>query len=93
MEKRLDKLDEKLDKVLDKIEEINVTLAKNTSDLEYHILRTNQNEEMISELREEIKPLTKLQTKIEAIFSLVGKLSTGAGIIAGIVKAYYELKK
>lgn len=66
------------------ISEIKVEIAKNTKDLELHIYRTEQNEELIEHLRKEVEPLKeklvfwKQLTKFFGFISLLGIIITAA---------------
>lgn len=77
------------DKVLDKLIEIQVDIAEIRKDLNYHILRTGQNEEMIEIIAKEIKPI---QEHV-AFLKYSGKLITVLTAIAGVVVAYLQLNK
>ena len=64
------------------ISDIKVEVAKNTKDLELHIYRTEQNEELIDLLRKEVEPLKeklifwKQLTKFFVFLSILGAIVT-----------------
>lgn len=89
MEKRFDKLEEKLDKVLEEVGSINVTLARNTSDLEYHIKRTDLAEKHIQSLEAQVIPLKKKEAMIEGVFKLIGAIATALGLTIGAAKLFF----
>ena len=80
--------DEELKQTLEKINErlgsIDRSLIKNTGDLEKHILRTQQNEEMISLLRQDVAPIKKHVNMVEGGLKLLGIIS----VIVGILKSF-----
>lgn len=64
------------------ISDIKVEIAKNTKDLELHIYRTEQNEQLIEHLRKEVEPLKeklifwKQLTKLFLFLGVLGALAT-----------------
>lgn len=66
----------------DDISDIKVEIAKNTKDLELHIYRTEQNEQLIEHLRKEVEPLKeklifwKQLTKLFVFLGILGALAT-----------------
>jgi len=80
------RLENKLDHITETIGQINTTLAVNTKQLELHMLRTAQNEVMISKLDAKIEPLKKHAAMVDGGMKLLGFLSLLLGIGAAIVK-------
>jgi tetrahydromethanopterin S-methyltransferase subunit G len=80
VEKRLDKIEEKLDKVLEEVSSINVTMARNTADLEYHIKRTDL-------LEDQFKPIHTAYNRAEGIFKAIGVIGTVVGLVFAGIKA------
>lgn len=72
-----------LQSIKDDIGEIKVSQARTEIDLKHHILRTQQNEDAIKTLREEIKPLTAHVQR----WAGVGKGLTVTGTVIGIAAA------
>ena len=66
---------ERLDHVVDRLSEQDKVLARNTASLDYHILRTDQNEEMIEKLGEQME-LALLPVKVARVFMWVGGIIT-----------------
>lgn len=79
----LDKIFEKIDKIDDRLNNIDVSLVRQTVSLEEHIRRTNL-------LEEEIKPVKRHVLMVEAIFKIIGVLSV---CISVFVKLYEIWKK
>lgn len=82
MEKKLDKIEGKIDKLIDQVNEVNVTLAKNTESLILHEKRTDLAEQRIahiediilqkqveydSTLKELIKEISPIKSHVAAI--------------------------
>lgn len=84
MEKRFDKLEEKLDTVIDHIGHINVTLARNTKDLEHHIRRTEINEETLDLLKQEISPLKTAHAEAQGASKAVKAMWGVVGVLIGL---------
>lgn len=85
MEDKLNKIEEKIDKLDSRLDAIDVTLVRQHSSLEHHILRTQIAEENINILKKEIKPLYEHVVTINNIAKIISVLSALAGIYA-IVK-------
>jgi chromosome segregation ATPase len=86
--KLLEKLDEKLDKVEERLNNIDITLAKNTQSLDEHIRRTELAEEAIVIIKDELKPIQKHVTQVHTILQAIGFISILVSIVAGIVKIF-----
>jgi hypothetical protein len=82
----VDHLEEKVDKILEKVSTIETTLAVQGSVLEEHQRRSLANEENVSLLREDFKPIQRHVTLVEGGFKLLGIVSTIAGIATAIAK-------
>lgn len=87
--KKLDKLDEKLDKLDQRMDDITVIQAKQEVSLAHHIKRTDQNEELIKE----IKKLEEGDQAFKNKLLGAGKLVALLGVLAGIAKFLLELVK
>lgn len=79
-DERLERLEEKADKTLNQISNINVTLAEQHKQLEYHIYRTTLVEEHLKVLETELKPVQKHVTHMNGVLKLIGVLASLAGI-------------
>lgn len=76
----LDKLD-----ILDtRLDSVDKTLIKQEANLDKHIMRTDQNEIMIQEIFEQIKPIQKHINYVEGILKFIGVLSILTGIAVAI---------
>jgi uncharacterized protein with PhoU and TrkA domain len=82
-------MDEKLNKIADALVDMKVDLAEIRKDLNYHIMRTDQNDEKIELIAKEIKPI---QEHI-AFLRYSGKLVTILAAVAGAVVALIQLIK
>ena len=80
-DERNKRIEDKLDAVVDKLHEIDKTLVRNTESLEYHILSTQQNEDQIKALRDEIKPLANHVVVINWAVKAIVLIATVAGFI------------
>lgn len=78
---KVDKLDNKIDNIADDIVHIKVTSAKQQESLNYHIKRSDLNEENIEILREEVKPIKKHVDQVSGILKFLGVFSTILGIL------------
>lgn len=68
--------------------DINVTLAENTTQLAYHIKRTDQNETMIKLIQDDIKPLIKHKLLLDGMAKAVGVLFTIIGLILAAIEIF-----
>lgn len=73
---------DKLDKLDTRLNSIDVTLAKNTESLEYHIKRTDL-------LEKQIAPVVKHVNHVEGILRFFGLV----GVVAAILRACFEIYK
>jgi len=81
----LDKLD-----ILDgRLDSVDKTLIKQEANLDKHIMRTDQNEIMIQEIFEQIRPIQKHINYVEGILKFIGVLS----ILTGVAVAIKDLIK
>lgn len=76
MDKKMFKLLKRIDKRLDNLD---VTMAKNTTSLEIHVKRTDL-------LEAKLEPVEKHVAMMHGAFKLIGLLATLAGIGAAIVE-------
>jgi chromosome segregation ATPase len=86
----VEKIDVKLDKVDERLGSIDGTLIKQEASLEHHIYRTELNEKQLEILREEMKPLSKHVSFVNAVFRMVGIVATGLGLLIGVAKIATE---
>lgn len=73
--KSLDKLEQRMLDLADKMEQLNLTLVRNTNSLERHEYRTTLAEDNIRLLREEIRPIkthVQLMNSSAKIITVVG---------------------
>lgn len=89
MREQLDKIDEKVDRIESKISSIDVTLAKQSKDLEHHIYRTDLAETNIELLRNEIQPVKKHIAFMDASLKLIGALSSVFMFVMGVIKMFF----
>jgi hypothetical protein len=83
-EEEMARILDKLDRIDNKIHDIDKTLVRNTADLEKHMLRTEQNEEMIKIMSDDVKPIKKHVAHMEGALKLAGVVA----ILAGIAKSF-----
>lgn len=84
----ISKIDAKLDQIQNKIGSIDVTLARNTKDLEIHMMRTEQNEGMIKSLRDDLVPVKKHVLMVEAGLKVLGLIALCVTIVSGILRIF-----
>lgn len=77
----LKRLEDKVDKIADDIGEIKVTLARNTTTVEYHVKRSDIADENIQIIRNELGPIKEHVSKVKGALSL---LYTGAKVLAAL---------
>lgn len=75
MDDKFKRIEDKLDTVVEKIHSIDKTLERNTTSLEYHILRTNL-------LEADLKPIKSHVTLMNNIFKII--------IFFSIITAIYK---
>lgn len=75
------RIHEKLDKITEDINDIKVTMAKNTASLDYHIKRTDDLEMIV-------KKAQKAVFWIEGAMKLLGAIGFLIGAVAGLVKIF-----
>jgi hypothetical protein len=73
------KIDQKLEKIEDSIQEIKITLVRNTDSLEYHIRRTDL-------LEKNLEPVQTHVKHVEGVIKFIGIIALIAGIGASIMK-------
>lgn len=79
-EKYMDnKTDQKLDKIIDRMNNIDVTLGKQSVILEEHVKRTNL-------LEKKLEPIEKHVIMIQGVIKFIGLIAIFAGIIEGFIK-------
>jgi predicted nuclease with TOPRIM domain len=86
LKEALDKLDNKVDRLDQRLDEISERHITNSASLNEHIYRTELNEENISMLREEFKPIQKHIIMINGILKGIGFLAILIGMVEGVVK-------
>lgn len=77
---------EKLEKLDERLNSIDKTLERNTTSLEYHVMRTNQNEKLIEALKADLKPVEVHVQYMHGAFKLLGVLT----LIAGLLKIFIK---
>jgi hypothetical protein len=78
---RLDKIEGKLDEGRDRLSSVDVTLAKQASDLEYHIKRTDLLEAQVSRVADEVTPIKEHVQKFRGIvWFLVALAGVGSAL-------------
>ncbi len=82
----LDKLSNTGSNIKEDIEEIKITMAKNTASLEEHIRRSEAAEEALEVLKNELKPVKSFYDGI--IF--VGKIVAFLAVMASIIGVVFE---
>jgi archaellum component FlaC len=86
MQEQLDKIEEKVDRIEEKISNIDITLAKQSKDLEHHIYRTDLAESNIEMLRSEIQPVKKHVALMDASLKVIGAIASIATFVLGIIR-------
>jgi len=85
-----DKLYEKVEKISEDIGEMKVTLAKQESNIDHHIKRTDLAEESIGLLRQDLEPIKLHVRKIKftaEILGYVAAIASFVAIVIGIINA------
>lgn len=77
---------EKLEKLDERLNSIDATLIRNTTSLEYHILRTAQNEKLIEALKTDLKPVERHVQYMHGAFKLLGVITLVAGLLKMFLK-------
>jgi peptidoglycan hydrolase CwlO-like protein len=85
-DKTVERVLDKLDKIEDRLSAIDKTLERNTSSLEYHILRTNQNEQLIKTLKADLEPVENHVRYVQNIFKFLGFVTAVVSFIIGLKK-------
>ncbi len=86
---KLVKLDEKLDQLDGRIDNIDVTMAKQQVSLDYHIKRSDQADNAIKILSEELEPV---KSHVAAVNTIIKATAWVIGILATLVAIYSALK-
>ena len=73
-----------LEKMDGRLDNMDITLTKQSKDLEYHIKRSDQADEAIKFLDAKIKPLDKHVNMVEGALKLLGLLALVAGIYSAV---------
>lgn len=81
-----DRIYVKLDKIESQLLEIDKTLVRNTVSLEHHILRTEQNEKLITLLNKDLAPVKEHVANLQGVVKAISIVSISMGIIASILK-------
>lgn len=76
----------KLDKIEERLNSIDVTLERNTVSLEHHIYRTSQNEEMITLIKDDLKPVKAHIANLQGVVKAITITSISLGIVVSILK-------
>lgn len=74
-------LNSKIDSLDDRVDNVDKTLIKQELQLAEHIRRTNQNEQMIKDLRSDLKPVEDHVKYVSGGMKLLGLISLLAGIL------------
>lgn len=81
-EERLIRIEDKLDKIVDRLGSVDITLAKQHDQLEYHIKRTNL-------LEAELRPVRDHVNMIKVAVKYISVIA----VIVGIVKVFYDISR
>lgn len=77
---------EKLEKLDERLNSIDKTLERNTVSLEFHVMRTNQNEKLIEALKADLVPVEKHVQYMHGAFKLLGVITLVAGLLKMFLK-------
>jgi len=77
----LDRIYNKLEDHSEALTDIKVILAKQQKTLDYHVYRTDLNEENTELLRMEIKPVKQHVIVVNGLFKILGALSAVGGVV------------
>lgn len=83
---KLDKMDDKIDKIEDNLHNVDKTLVKQEANLQEHMRRTDLLEASQNDLRDVVKPLTKIYTVGWGIGKIIISLGVAIAVIEGIIK-------
>lgn len=85
------KMEDKIDRILEEITEMKITatkqeanLLRNTENLEAHMARTAQNEEMIEAIKADIEPIKKHVVFVKGAIWMLGFVGA---VLAGLYKS------
>lgn len=81
--------DQKIDNILARIEDINITLTKQSGILEEHTKRSLHNEEQVELLAEKFSPVYDQYIVIKFLAKWVG-IAAGSGLIYELIRMIYE---
>lgn len=85
------RIEDKLDKLDSRLDSVDVTLAKQHMTLKEHMRRSVANEENVSMLREDFKPLQKHVAMIEGAFKFLGMTVSAIIGLIGVAAAIYTI--
>lgn len=77
------KMDQKLDKIIDRMNNIDVTLGKQSVILEEHVKRTNL-------LESKLQPVEKHVIMVNGVMKFLGLVAIFVGIIEGFIKIIWS---
>jgi len=81
---RLDKIEGKLDEGRDHLASVDVTLAKQASDLEYHIRRTDLLESKTDKIATEVTPIKDHVQMVRGVIWFLSAVVVALGAVATI---------
>jgi hypothetical protein len=82
----LDRIHLKLDVLNARLDSIDKTLVRNAADIEYHIVRSDRNEQLIEMVRLEMKPLKERFVMVNGGLRLFAGITGVAALVAALLK-------
>lgn len=92
LKEALDKLDNKVDRIDQRLDNLDITSVKQSLILDEHQRRSLANEESVSLLRQEFKPVERHVIIFNGILKAVGVLATMSGVATGLLKLVEMIK-
>lgn len=84
--KSLERIDEGMDELNKKQAEQNITLAVQSEQLKEHMKRSDNIEKYVAELEDQMKPIQKHVTTVNALILLLGGIFAVIAALEGILK-------
>ena len=84
----IESIEKKLELLDMKVDAINVTMAKQEVNLYEHMKRSDTLEQMMMQMKKEMKPVEKHVLMVEGVIKFLGVLSLGLSVLGGILKIF-----
>ena len=88
MDNRFDRLEQKLDKIDSRLDIMDQSFVKYNAQLEYHIKRSDNIEDYLTLLEDELKPIQQHVNRVDGALKLLGALAIGIGAILAVLQIF-----